>query len=200
MTIPPPIDSLSIEEFLREQDDFALELFVRKTCIEAGFQVSYGGTYIDPISAKARQFDIRGSIEISHTRIHICVECKALKLSYPLVVSTIPRQASESYVEVVSPRREDDSYINSPNGPQRSDVIVARGGTLYPHGIQVGKAIVQIGRKPSGDFQSGSAEVYDKWAQALSSMQELISVGSTPPKFRHAYPHVSAFLPILVIR
>jgi hypothetical protein len=55
------VEATDLIEYLTSQDDFDLELFVYRTAKEAGLEVSHGGSYEDPVTNKARQYDIRAA-------------------------------------------------------------------------------------------------------------------------------------------
>ena len=54
-----PIDSTDLVEFLDTSSDFAFELACVKRLSELGYRCQHGGSYVDPVTKKARQFDIR---------------------------------------------------------------------------------------------------------------------------------------------
>jgi hypothetical protein len=69
-----PITDRDVEDYLRTRSDFDLELFIHRTLREHGCPAIHGGTYIDPIAQKARQFDIRATWEIykGHETLPAC--------------------------------------------------------------------------------------------------------------------------------
>src|SRR5689334_16242749 len=92
-----PILTSDLEEYLQARDDFALEMHVYKLARDLRFSVSHGGTYNDPVTRKARQYDIRAIAQNGEHCVALAIECKSLKPSYPLLISQIPRTERESY-------------------------------------------------------------------------------------------------------
>jgi hypothetical protein len=90
-----------IKEYLKTRDDFDLELYVYHLARSLGLTASHGGSYEDPLTKKTRQYDLRIGSERDMHRIDLAVECKALRSSYPLVLSRIPRSKEESFHQVL---------------------------------------------------------------------------------------------------
>jgi hypothetical protein len=195
------VTSQEIENYLNSQDDFALEMQVYSLATSLNFEASHGGTYQDPVTKKPRQYDIRAHVDSNDRRIDLAIECKSLKASFPLVVSRIPRDRSESYHQVVCSFHKDnrDPYTADVNPAESLRIENRNNFPLYPEGEPVGKATTQIGISERGDFISGDAEVYDKWSQALSSLSELASDASWYRDRSDSDFYVTALLPILVI-
>ncbi len=83
-----PITETDIDEYLRTRSDFELELFVYHTLRECGWDITHGGTYIDPLTSKARQFDLRavfemyrGHLIMPKYRVAMAIECKCERWS-----------------------------------------------------------------------------------------------------------------------
>jgi hypothetical protein len=47
--------------------------------------------------------------------------------------------------------------------------------SIYKANGLVGKSAAQVGRRPDGTFSSSDSDIYTKWAQAISSAQDLVS-------------------------
>jgi len=168
-----PITATDIKRYLETRDDFALELRTFHACKMRGFVASHGGTYKDPLTQKSRQYDIRAYIQRENCRVQLAVECKSLRLFFPLVVSCTPRAANESYHEVVRsvPLKPGKSPL-----PQNAKGVRLEGpDSVYRIGDPSGKATIQVGKSPKGEFVSGDSEVFEKWAQAISSAEDLIA-------------------------
>jgi hypothetical protein len=191
-----PMTAADIKKYLETRDDFALELRTFHACKKRGFSASHGGTYSDPITQKSRQYDVRASIQRDNRRVQLAVECKSLRSFYPLVVSCTPRAQSESYHEIV---------VSVPLKPERQplpknakSIRLSETESIYRVGEPVGKATVQVGKAPNGDFIGGDAEVFEKWAQAISSAEDLIAhsqdyLAQTTPCFS------TVTIPVLVV-
>ena len=172
-----PIDATDLREYLSTQDSFDLELFVYRMGRFAGLQLTHGGSYEDPVTKKARQYDVRAFSERENTRIDSAIECKSLNPSYPLLISRIPRSDEESYHQVVHahdpvPR---PSGLAMPITDSNDVLTIGNGRGLYDPAEMVGKSMAQVGRTEQGDIKAEDGEVYSKWAQALASASELVS-------------------------
>jgi hypothetical protein len=195
-----PIAKADIAEYLSKHDDFALELRCAKALKERHWDFMHGGSYEDPVSKKTRQFDIRAFRRNNHTQISLAVECKALRVSYPLVVSRYPRTKEESYHEILFCHLPEAHRVHVGGIPRTTRTIrLEYQATIYDYSSPVGKATVQVGRKDSGEITSGDAETYEKWSQALASIQDMI-MGSTELAEKGSLDgllHVA--LPVLVV-
>jgi hypothetical protein len=179
-----------LEEFIATQDDFALELFAYSLARALGFNATHAGTYTDPQSGKARQFDVQASRYCGENlHVFMAIECKSLRPSFPLLVSQIPRIQDESYQDIVKStgHTSDSSML----GEMR---LRLTGGSLYPVNKYVGKAISQVGFNGEGKLHSKDSEVHDKWGQAIASCNQLIykALSVTDKRF-------SVVLPVLVV-
>ena len=96
------IDAAAISTYLETQSDFDLEQFVYRSLIERGIEATHGGTYVDPVTKKYRQYDIRAMrLYERECGIRMAIECKRLTPEFPLVVLRVPRPDLESAHEVV---------------------------------------------------------------------------------------------------
>src|SRR5438309_4953914 len=93
-----------INEYLSTRDDFALELYVYHEAMELGLLATHGGTYVDPVTKKHRQYDVRAFFERDSCRVSLAIECKRLQPTYPLLLSRIPRAPSESFHQLIEIR------------------------------------------------------------------------------------------------
>jgi len=75
------IDAADIKQYLTSRDDFDLELYVFRIARELHFEASHGGSYQDPVTGKARQYDVRARLVRETEQIALAIECKALKPS-----------------------------------------------------------------------------------------------------------------------
>jgi hypothetical protein len=191
-----------IKEYLKSRDDFDLELFVYRTAKQLGFSVGHGGTYEDPVTNKHRQYDVRASIERRYLRVDLAIECKALRTSFPLVISCIPRATDEAFHHLIlaSTRELGPGEFATAMELRRARTIVVRDkDSVYRAGERVGKSTTQIGRYDKGEFASGDGEVFDKWSQALASADDLITDAADAHE-RHGVPmFLTAVLALLVV-
>lgn len=194
-----PITRSDLEEFIKTQDDFALELYVYSLARELGFTATHAGSYTDRITGKTRQFDVRASLSCGEDiHVSLAVECKCLRPSFPLLVSQIPRIPSESFQDVMQ------SHGVRTNGGTRNTVVGPRVNRLkgvesmYCANKYVGKASVQVGYNEGKGFVANDSEVFDKWGQAIASINGMIrdAANLTAPS---GSPQRSVALPVLVV-
>ena len=88
---PKEIEASDLLDYLSAESDFAFEARVVKDFRKKGFNVEHGGTYMDSVTGKPRQFDIRATLATETSVIRLAVECKNLKTIFPLLVSCLPR-------------------------------------------------------------------------------------------------------------
>lgn len=185
-----------LEEFIATQDDFALELYVYDLARKAGFNPTHAGSYVDPNTGKARQFDVQASRACGENcHIYFAIECKALRPSFPLLVSQIPRIRAESFLNIMS------SIGTGKNGsfiyPRTHSLTGV--ASLYPMSEFVGKALSQVGFNGEGKLHSKDSEVFEKWGQAIASSNQLIKRAASLNNSVVEPLHNSAVLPVLVV-
>jgi hypothetical protein len=196
-----PITQQDIKDYLANTgDDFRLELEVFNICKTFNFEASHGGTYQDPVTKKTRQYDIRASrvSEQSSFKVQLAIECKCLKPYFPLLIYQTPKAENENYHEII--------FSYEPPDPSMHTVPAAKNEHLtgkysfYRDFKFVGKSTVQIGKtEQKKEFTGDDSEVFDKWSQALSSADDLISQSAN---FREKYKtkwFFAATVPILVV-
>ena len=195
-----PIGVADIEEFLRDYDDFALELDIFQHALQLNTFAEHGGTYLDPVSGRHRQFDLRIRIDAPDRSLHLAVECKNIGKNNPLLVSRIPREHEEAFHNVLH------SYTHrapgsAPGVPRdQAEVLpVSDLSGLYPVGRPVGKSTAQVGRTIQGELTSADSESYEKWSQALSSANDLVSRAFRGCDLIQTRSCQSVVLPVLVL-
>jgi hypothetical protein len=121
--------------------------------------------------------------------LDLAVECKNIAAKSPLVVSGKQRPKSESFHDVIS-----DSPGISRHVQRVSNT------SLYLHGGFVGKSSNRLRRDPKAVVTQGDSDIYDKWAQALSSSYDLIkeAFGRAPTSTEPCEVR-SVVLPVVVI-
>ena len=195
-----PITAADLEEFLRDHDDFALELDIFQHALQLNTIAEHGGTYVDPVTGRHRQFDLRIRIDSLERMLHLAVECKNIAANNPLLVSRIPRERDEAFHEVLHAyaKRAPGEVPGSPK--DRAEVLrVSHQGALYPVGRPVGKATAQVGRTSQGELTSADSESYDKWSQALASASDLVSRALQGCELTQSTLCLSVVVPVLVI-
>lgn len=180
------IDESDISEYCFGESDFAFELQTIALLRSLGVRCGHGGVYEDPVTEKARQFDIRGLLELGQVnRVRLAVECKNIRSNFPLAVLTVPGSSDESYCEFISSHAPIQQEFNVPGigvrkmvgvGEDKGDRIRQRAAaSIYPVSEPVGKSCCQVGRDSNGGIRASDAEAYDKWWQAIQSSHDLVA-------------------------
>ena len=193
-------------EFLNTASDFSFELRVQQLLMDSGFKCSHGGNYEDPVTKKTRQFDIR-AWDVSKTNsIGLAVECKNLRSSYPLLISTVPRTSNESYYCVLCShkrglnQRDRDPLMVAAMYPHGTSVSIdGTDSGLYPEQRPVGKSCNQVGRDSNGNFATGDAEIYEKWGQAIASAGDLVELAYAANEKSKTKVFSSIIFPLVVV-
>jgi hypothetical protein len=195
-----PIGVADLEEYLRDHDDFALELDLFQHALQLNASAEHGGTYVDQVTGRHRQFDLRVRVEAPGHLVFLAIECKNIGKNYPLLVSRIPRERTEAFHQVLH------SYSHRAPGEgtgmprDRAEVLlVSDQGGLYPAGRPVGKSTAQVGRTSQGELTSGDSESYEKWSQALSSAHDLVARALVGCELTGSPSCLSVVLPVLVV-
>jgi hypothetical protein len=194
-----PITKTDLEEFIKTQDDFALELFAYSLVRDRGFAATHAGSYNDPITGKTRQFDVRANRSCGEDlHVLLAIETKCLRPSFPLLISQIPRISSESFQDVM----QSEGYKKTVEGRVKSigPRVLRLDGvrSIYPPNQYVGKAVTQVGYNDVGRFVENDSEIYDKWGQAIASLNDLVRRASALNSATEM-AQCSIVLPVLVV-
>jgi hypothetical protein len=196
-----PISGEDLRRYLHTQDDFALELEAYGHALGFGFKAQHAGLYDDAKTNRRRQFDVRASHDNGHRRIDLTIECKSLDPTYPLLVQRIPRPGNESFHQVMLSKASTTS-CGTPRQPHHwiGAALFRMSGThLYDSQQKVGKSMKRIKLVENG-FSANDGDVYDKYTQALTSMNELVLDAAIALRPEIAAPGLArAFLPIVVV-
>jgi len=133
----------------------------------------HGGTYIEAVTGKPRQFDYRVRIH-HHSRqgeqsLLLAVECKNLHESSPPVVCGRARAAEEAYHTFIRSEYQKLSSMPLSAFIRRVENVAS----LYRPGEFVGKSLL----RPKADGRGGlrtdtQPDIYDRWSQAVASCRE----------------------------
>lgn len=170
-----PIQKNDLIEYLDSCSDFSFELSVLKMLRENNVECEHGGLYVDPVTGKSREFDIRAIKTFSQFRVRLAIECKNIRENFPILVSCIPRHEVESYhqIAVLQDVKSDDIYSIMQS---RAKILSIRNEhSIYKINEPVGKSTSQVGRVFDGSISANDGELYDKWSQSLSSAADLVS-------------------------
>jgi hypothetical protein len=193
--ISQAVSESDITNYLKAGDDFPLEMRVLRACVNAGFGATHGGTYEDPVTGKDRQFDIRATLSNGNSTAKLAIECKNLKPSFPLLVSRVPRISAETSHTVI--KSQYDPVLHPDNWVKMLHFF--EGDSPFGLMTHIGKATIQVGKNEKGDWIANDAEVYEKWAQAVSSSVELVRLSARDNHLMNLPTALTVVLPILVV-
>lgn len=168
------VTKADIEQFLSTSSDFTFELRVLQHASGVGLHCRHGGTYDDPITQKARQFDIQAEsvpVRPPDATFRFAIECKNLRPTFPLVVHRVPRASNEAFIDAICSSKPPNALGPYPYGER---VRLAGARSPYEAGQPVGKAFDQIGKDKVGEVFAEDRDVFEKLTQALASGYDLI--------------------------
>jgi hypothetical protein len=205
-----PISESDLTDYLDKQSDFAFELTVLKILHKHDFICEHSGSYDDPVTGTPREFDLRAQKDMGPFRIRLAVECKNIRDNFPLLISCLPRRPKEAFQEIVhslpvSAGQSQRGLYIGPTVPyafrKRAESIRLLGNdSIYRLGELVGKSSAQVGRKKqkAAEFYDSDNDVYRKWAQAISSAQDLTDRACYDGE-REGKDCFSIVMPVLVV-
>ena len=158
-----------IKRYAIENTDFGFEMKVLRALKTSDWDVEHSGTYVDPISKKNREFDLRANKRFKKWphEVWLSIECKNINPTFPLIVQSVQRARQEAFHEIIH-------YTMNGSQPQ-----VARSTTFSRYTSNqddwVGKSFdqVRLDRKKD-ELVSSEGKTFDKMSQALSSAEGLI--------------------------
>lgn len=198
MTLTPQI----IKQVVAGHDDFGHEMRVREVIRSIRDAESmHGGTYLDSITGKPRQFDFRCSLRREECSFQFAVECKNLSVNAPAVICGINRSAEEAFHEIIEARC---GFFTEPGVVMDGDYSLTRrieDSSAYCQGSFTGKSIVRV--KPLKDNKgytiAPDSDVYDAWSQALSSAYDLCKSASGYARKVARRHFFNAVIPVVVV-
>jgi hypothetical protein len=195
-----PITGEDLRRYLDTQDDFALELEAYRHALGFGFKASHGGLYDDAKTNKRRQYDVRASHEWGNMKLDLTIECKSLDPAYPLLVQRVSRPGNESFHQTMLSRGSTTSYgtAREPQGWVGASLFKMSGTHLYDPQEQVGKSLKRVKLSENG-FSATDSDIYEKYTQALTSMDELVQSAAVEMRPERAQIYSRAFLPIVLV-
>lgn len=197
------VTKTDLMDYLTGESDFSFEVSTLRSLVKDGFSCDHGGTYIDPVTQKPRAFDIRAVKHFDNRHLRLAVECKNIRPYYPLLVSCVPRRDEEAFHEIiysVDPERFPiRGHDDVPGMSIRCNNFLLGGDqTIYKVGEPVGKSCVQVGRLPSKELSYSDTDIYDKWAQALNSADDVVDLAFSDGERQHRVALTLVF-PIVVV-
>ena len=196
-----PISPSDIRNFVLMQDDFGHEMRVGSVIRSfPAIEVQHGGTYTDSVTQKPRQFDYRCWLRKESTSLWLAVECKNLNAAVPLVVCGTGRRDDEAFHDLTESRngnftRGSASLLGSSSITRRAKGEHA----FYPPKKFVGKSLVRFQGDKKRIERNQDSDVYDKWAQALSSAVGLVESACRSARALAVRQLVTAVLPVVVV-
>jgi hypothetical protein len=194
-----------ISKVIATEDDFGHEMRVGRFLrgyLES--QTLQGGTYVDPVLGKARQFDFRWHYILNDFALHLAVECKNVNPDSPLVISGRKRTNSEAFHELVESRK--GGHFRANRGDVFLDVSAARvirrvtgNHSVYSPEAFVGKSLLQLKKEGGKYIRTRDAEIYDKWSQALASGVDLVYAAGRYATLSDHHHVFTLVLPVVVL-
>ena len=130
----------------------------------------------------------------------LAVECKNLSPAVPLVVCGVRRRDDESFHDLIESRlgsfKRGSAIINGSSSITRR---AKQNDAFYAPGDFVGKSLVRVQSEKNPMTKTQDSDVYDKWAQALSSSVELAESACHFAKKNSAARFFTAVLPVVVV-
>src|SRR5436309_342505 len=196
-----PISPSDIRNVVAKEDDFGHEMrvgHVIRVC--PAIQVQHGGTYTDSVTQKPRQFDFRCWLRKEGESLSLAIECKNLSPSVPLVVCGIRRREDEAFHELIESRQGRFKRGSAIVAGLSSVTRRASGeDAFYPPKGFVGKSLLRIQTDKNPIVRTQDSDVYDKWAQALSSAVELAESACRFAKSFSLPRFLTAVLPVVIV-
>lgn len=192
-------DPKTVKDALDRESDFSFEMRTKKIVSSLqGGEVRHGGSYVDPLEKKQREFDIRFVLRCPNYgySLFAAIECKSLSAGKALVVCGANRDPKESFHTFSKVRRiQDDGRSIGAMWVSR----VAQESRVYPAGEFVGKKLITFVKEKSQLEKAKKAdELYDKWSQALASSVDLCNRSVATILDGHRDSH-GIVIPIVVV-
>lgn len=174
-----PITASDLSQYVvQKSSDFAFELQTLKLLRAQGLECQHGGLYEDPVTKRARQFDIRAIARVKNHCVRLAIECKNVGENCPSLISRVPRHPSESFHEIAIVGEIENGRRGFGLLEIRAHIVrVGEPEGLYRAYAPVGKSLAQIGREDhrEGRLWAADDEIFNKWAQALTSADDLVT-------------------------
>jgi hypothetical protein len=175
--------------FAKANSDFGFEMQVLSSLTAEGFSCVHSGTYIDPVTGKIRQFDIRANLDYGDCTLALAVECKSLTSTSPLLVSAVPRIEPEAFNDLLVCRAYNTftTFL--------VETVAGYDSTYKPKGM-VGKQTDQVRWDSSEkELVSNDEATFEKLNQAVNSCQDILSKLAS----KATQPMRRAIVPVLVV-
>jgi hypothetical protein len=177
------VTAVDVKNYAESNSDFSFEMAALRLLNSLHFSCEHGGTYRDPATGKAREFDIRAISYQGSNYSFFPVECKNVSEGSPVVIHTVPRPSEDAFHQtLISKRMRVDSRFpvissGQSTGHQWRVIEVTGDRARYKSNAPVGKHLDQIanyGDDGVGSIQKRDGGIFDKFSQALSSSVDLV--------------------------
>ena len=184
------ISKEDVDKYISISSDFAFELkaFNKLHELESKYsgqcEYQHSGTYTDTITGRSREFDIRFSIQSSKYKVIFAIECKNIDSELrPLVAHCVKRTEKEAYHHAIENRYSTVNGIQKMRSTGYVRVSKLTENSIYGHSSNriVCKSLNQVWKKQennkdvTGKVVANDGEIYDKWAQAVSSAHDILN-------------------------
>jgi hypothetical protein len=200
------ITAAEVQTLAQSEDDFRHELQIggvmrlfQRNGLES---IEHGGAYNDSITGKARQFDFRALIRKGKAEARLAVEGKRINPEAPIIVCGLQRNGSEAFHHLIL--SGDGTSKGGGRGVHAPfSMTEDRKSDFYCAGGFVGKSVFRAKRGDGKGLlkREGDGEIFERYAQALSSSVELagracVAAIQRQPTERFVW---SVILPVVVV-
>ena len=192
----------NILDFLEIESSFQFEIkvlntlndFFNKDRVFKNYKQNHGGIYIDPITNKPREFDIRVEADFTtdtideyrgiNRNIKLAVECTNLKDYNPLVFHSTRREYFEKFHYLIAQKKWNASLSHRIRHDNIKSVVWCKKikGKYSPYANDfVGKSSCILGinedqKDKNKRFSTNDAAFYSKLMQSLNSAEQFIEI------------------------
>lgn len=203
----------NIRDAVAGHDDFGHEMRLREIIQSVpDAESTHGGTYLDLVTGKPRQYDFRCILRRDDRALQFAVEGKNLFTYSPVVVCGTMRSTEDAFHEIIESRFGLFTEVNPITKSVDSitdgwDCLTRRvtDSMVYPYGAFTGKSVMRL--KPAKDGAGKKADyttapdtdVYERWNQALSSSYDLCKSAT---EYAHGFSrrhYFTATVPVVVV-
>src|SRR5687768_13545411 len=141
---PAPMTDSEMLAYVNGNSDISFEMQVLEMMNGLPYKCEHGGTYRDPLTGKAREYDIRATAKYSFSRFYLAIECKNLRANSPLLAEQLwaGRETSADPNEVLSLANVAQRPRPLPNAPRAN---CHRGTTSRGPSLGTGHAPAAVG-------------------------------------------------------
>jgi hypothetical protein len=169
-----PLTPQLIKDQFEQRSGFALEMRTLQALKAESFDCQHGLLYVDPVTDRDRQFDLRAVAYRKRCCIRLAVECKGVREGNPLVFGRLPRSPEESRHQVLVSSANDldpGPAVKAPIYEKHAKAETLFGKeSLYLPDQPVAKTYLHYSTGNSKDPD----EIHVRWMQAVASSSDLL--------------------------